>query len=364
MLEFWQIINQNKDKIKKSLMVVFYLDIITWPLYYFQTAFIVNLNLFLLSILLLLIFSIVDNALGAIKENVRKKIRSYSFLGVALLLAIDTFSYLEFIVAPNLPLNLSVSTLIFTIFMGILFNPFKRSRLISFLYWTLIFFLLSFILYSLFLHGLGWTLLIFGIILYPFIFMLEELKELFNHLIDYLSALYIKIKNGIITISYKIYNFLQANFKIIRILFCIFVGILSGVLASVLSQGWLHPVHAVLISLAVFGICFGLIPAKKAREPDEIFYQQMRQFSTIWIGITGFIFTLILPYITSILFGIILVIPPILGLGATLLLFIYRKEKKEKISIKWRFYTTTLSIILFVFWIVVLILFYFVEVRI
>jgi len=194
--------------------------------------------------------------------------------------------------------------------------------------------------------------------------MLEELKELFNHLIDYLSALYIKIKNGIITISYKIYNFLQANFKVVRILFCIFVGILSGILGIVLSQGWLNPWHATLLSLAVFGICFGLIPAKRAKEPDEIFYQKMRQFSTIWIGITGFIFTLIVPYITSILFGIILIIPPILGLGATLLLFIYRKEKKDKISIKWRFYTTTISIILFIFWIVVLILFYFVEVRI
>ena len=78
MLEFWQFIKQNKDKIKKSFIVVFYLDIITWPLYYFQTAFIVNLNLFLLSILLLLILSIVDNALGAIKENVRNKIKSFS----------------------------------------------------------------------------------------------------------------------------------------------------------------------------------------------------------------------------------------------------------------------------------------------
>ncbi|MFX1357682.1 MAG: hypothetical protein ACFFA8_10375 [Promethearchaeota archaeon] len=363
MLEFWKSVEVRKMMIKKVLIIIFYLDIIMWPLYYLSYSLLNNLHLFLFSSGLVLLFSLVDYSVKAIKNDFRKKILSYSSIIFGVLLSIDTFFVLEYNF-PNLMLNSSISSLIFTIFMGILLKPFKRHRLISFLYWALIFLLLSFIFYFFSTSNWSWSFLIIGILIYPFIFMLEDLKELINHFMDYLNALYIKLKNAIISAYYTLINFLEANFKYIRIIICMALGIFTGILFSDIMLGLLHSYYPYLLAVAVFGIFFGLIPSKRAKEPDEIFEEKMKRFITAWLGMTGFIFALILPYIKSVLYQFVLILPPILGLGAITLIFIYRKEKKEKISIKWRFYTTFISITLFIIWIIVLIVWYFFEVRI
>jgi hypothetical protein len=45
-----------------------------------------------------------------------------------------------------------------------------------------------------------------------------------------------------------------------------------------------------------------------------------------------------------------------------LAIYIYRIEKKQKISIKWRFYTTIILITLTIIWALLLVIFYLTEV--
>jgi hypothetical protein len=364
MLEFWKFVELKKMKIKNTMVIIFYLDIITWPLYFLSYDLLYNLHLILFTSGLVLLFSIIDYSVKSIKEETRKKIISYSLVCFGIILSIDIFFILEYSIQSNLSLNSSISSFIFTIFIGILFRPFKRHRLISFVYWALVFLLITFIFYFSSTSNWSWSLIAIGILIYPFIFMLEELKELINNFVDYMRVFLTKLKNAIKSLYYTFINFLEANFKYIRIIICIALGVFSGVLFSDIVLGLLQSYHPYLLAVAVFGIFYGLIPSKRAKEPDEIFEEKMKRFITAWLGMTGFIFALILPYIRSVLYSIVLIFPPILGLGAISLIFIYRKEKREKISIKWRFYTTGISIALFIIWIVILLIWYFFEVRI
>ena len=145
---------------------------------------------------------------------------------------------------------------------------------------------------------------------------------------------------------------------------CLGIGILVGLTFSEFGLGLLDIFYSVLLTLAIFGMLFGLIPSKKVSEPDDVFEQKMKRFITIWISTSLFIYVLLLPYIESFLYSLILMTSSILGLSAIVLIFIYRKEKKQKISIKWRFYATTISIILVIVWIILIVLWYFTEVRI
>jgi hypothetical protein len=118
------------------------------------------------------------------------------------------------------------------------------------------------------------------------------------------------------------------------------------------------------LGIAVSGLSYGLLPSKRSEDSDEIFEQKMKKFITIWISTSLFIYVLILPYIESFIYSLILMTSSILGLGAILLIFIYRKEKKQKISIKWRFYTTIALIVLVIIWIILIVVWYFNEVRV
>jgi magnesium-transporting ATPase (P-type) len=113
------------------------------------------------------------------------------------------------------------------------------------------------------------------------------------------------------------------------------VGAIVGVLFSDIVLHLLNPLHASLLGLATSGILISFLPVKKTDDLDQIFRQRMQRFITLWISFTVFVFALILPYITSIIFGIILILSSIIILGAILAVYIYRIEKKQKISIKW-----------------------------
>lgn len=363
-IPYSKVIRIDKNKIKKFILYLYYLNFVSWPLFYINLNIIQAFNVILLSLGILSLELLIDKRIKTIPDKIRKWLIEIDIICFGAILSLDIFLFLEFYVAPNFSLNISLALLVFMLFMGYVIKPLKRKKIISFLYWTSIFILLSLITYNLTISGFSWGFLIFGIILYPFIFMLEELKIFIANLVTFIKTSFIKIKNAIITLYYSTLNFIKRNFKYVKILISLGIGILIGLTFSEFGLGVLNIYHSVLLTLAIFGMLFGLIPSKKVSDPDDVFEQKMKRFITIWISTSLFIYVLLLPYIESFLYSLILMTSSILGLSAIVLIFIYRKEKKQKISIKWRFYTTIISIILVIIWIILIVFWYFTEVRI
>jgi len=61
-------------------------------------------------------------------------------------------------------------------------------------------------------------------------------------------------------------------------------------------------------------------------------------FMLWWLAIF-IIFVFILPYIQSFLVSLFLLVFSLLSLGTLILIYLYRLEEKQQISILWRFYT-------------------------
>jgi len=141
-----------------------------------------------------------------------------------------------------------------------------------------------------------------------------------------------------------------------------FAGIIVGVFFSDIVLGLLRWDHAILSGIATTGILIFLLPFEKTDDLDLIFKQRMQRFIGLWISFTIFVFALLLPYLTSIIFGTVLILSSIIILGAILAVYIYRIEKKQKISIKWRFYTTILLITLTIIWVILIVVLYFTEI--
>ena len=137
------------------------------------------------------------------------------------------------------------------VFVGFLVKPFKKRKLLSFAYWASMVTLTSFIFYAFYSSGWSWSFLIVGILLYPFIFMLEELKEFFDKIVDNLSALYQIVKNTIKSLVQGVIKFLRVNFKVLRIILCMLLGIFAGILFSDLVWHYLDPFHSILLALGI-----------------------------------------------------------------------------------------------------------------
>ncbi|NVM16370.1 MAG: hypothetical protein HWN80_01540 [Candidatus Lokiarchaeota archaeon] len=364
LLKDWELINSNQLIIKSSLLKLVYLNLITWPLYYISPDFFITLNVVLVSFIILLGLTFLDKYIKAINEKIRKNLRVASFIITEVLLSSDIFLALEFFVNPNIILNLSLALFFFMIVNLALFKPFKRRKVSSFLYSLVLFLLLSIITFNISLSGWSFSWIFIGTLLYLFVFMLEELKAFFNNIVDNLRLMFVKLKNVLLRVYYSFFNFLRNNLKVIEIILCIFAGITVGIVFSDIVLGLLGWEHATLLALASSGIFISLLPPKKTDDIDQIFRVRMQRFITLWISFTVFVFALILPYITSFLFGIILILSSIIILGAILAVYIYRIEKKQKISIKWRFYTTIILIILFITWVLLFVIFYLVEVMV
>jgi len=348
LFDFWGLIKENKLKFRNFLIIVSYINFCSWPLYYL-TLDILNITTMILivfGILLLLMLLDNDNNLNSINRKTRKQVSRFSLICFGVFSSFDVYFALTIMDPTKFLLNISTSLLIFMVFVGFLVKPFKKRKLLSFAYWASMVTLISIIFYDLYSSGWSWSLLIVGILLYPFIFMLEELKEFFDKIVDNLSALYQIVKNAIKSLVQGVIKFLKVNFKVIRIILCLLLGLFTGILFSDLIWKHLNPFHSILLALAIFGLSYGTIPGVKSTDIDEIFREKMKKFITIWISITLFILVLILPFIESPLFTFFLIILSILGLGAILLLFIYRLEEKERVSIKWRFYTLIFFFIL------------------
>jgi len=357
-LKDWEFIKSNQSKIKVSLVKLVYLNLITWSLYYVSLNFFISLNLVLLSFIVLLGLMFLDDYVKAINEKVRKNLKVTSFVITELLLSSDIFFALELFVNPNLILNLSLALFFFMIVNLVLFKPFKRRRISSFLYIITLFLLLSVITFNISLSGWSFSWIFVGILLYLFVFMLEELKAFFNNILDNLRLIYIKLKNGLLRMYYSLINFLKNNLRVIEIILCLLAGIVVGIIFSDVVLGLLIWYHATLVALAASGIFISLLPPKKTDDVDIIFKNRMQRFITLWISFTVFVFTLIIPYYLqdSPLLSTILILSSIIILGAIVAIYIYRIEKKQKISIKWRLYTTIILITLSAIWILLVVI--------
>jgi hypothetical protein len=208
--------------------------------------------------------------------------------------------------------------------------------------------------------SLGYSVLVIGTLIYLFMFMLEELKEFFSHIVDYVSRGWNAIKSFINSILTGIYTFLKRNYTTLKILFAAIIGGLMGYVSNVLPifGGTLGAYdYAPLFGLAVFGLIVGLFPGKKNEDLDSIFRTRMTRFSTVWFGVTIFIFMIIIPVVDP-LIQVILTLSSFLILGLILAIYVWRIEKKQKISIKWRLYITVVLIILLIVWAILLIIVY------
>ena len=354
--DIWSSFRENRVKFRNFLIISTYFNFITWPIYYINLDPFTFWGLLLLSNLVGLIVSVIDKAIKAFNEKFRIKMFRFLFTLFGLLFAIDSYFLLDIFTENTIFFNLSVSSFVFVFFMGFMIKPFKRRRAISFLYWAVTFLLLSSISYNAYHAGISWAILIVGLLLYPFIFMLEELKAFFDKFIENLSIMFKKIAAAINKMITGFINYLKRNYKIVRVLICIFFGCITGVLFSDLILHILNPFHSLLLALAIFGLLFGILPSKKSEDYDEVFKEKMTRFITLWIGVTAFIFLFVLPYIESILLSIFLLLLSILGLGAIILIYLYRLEEKERLSIKWRFWTLIIFFIILAIEIIVVVL--------
>ncbi|MFW9941269.1 MAG: hypothetical protein ACFFFT_09520 [Candidatus Thorarchaeota archaeon] len=352
LLEFWNYIKSNEKKIRSFLILLSYINFTSWPIYYASTDPLHVLNLVILSLIIMFFFTYIDNYIGVVKEKSLKTLRKSSFVTIGLLLSIDIFILLGFLPDTTFPLKLSLSLLLFVGFLGVIVKPFKEHSLKAFGFWVAIFSLISVILSEL---SRLWqfipAIVVLMLLIYPFVFLLEELREFFNNIVDYLVKFFKKIQLIIINALKKLYNFIKINFKIIWFLFSGCVAIFFGILLSELFLSVLiGPIHPFLMTIAIFAFLILVVPSSKSNDPDIIFRRRVVRLSYGWGCVIAFLFIFIDPewYIATILISISVV-------GSVILVYLRRKEEREKISVKWRFVTLLTLFVLLIIFIVLLV---------
>ena len=341
LLAFWKLVATNKDKIKLFLVIIAYLNFITWPLYFASLDPFHLLNLVLASFSIMFFLSLIDRTL---KIRSRNSLRSYSFIIVGILLSIDLFIIFLFTVGFNIFLSFSMASLIFIIFLGIIIKPFKGHSVGALIFWIVIFLLLSVIIYnvsSLIVAGIFFA---FTVLIYPFIFLLEELRELVNKIIDAFTRFFIHLRILIKNMLIRMVILLKKHFKFIWILICAIIASFSGILFSDLILGLLNPYHAVLLVFPVFGLLFSLKPSEKTEDVDIMFRRRMLRLIISWGSIILIMFSFMFVQNVEPFWYTLAIWISIWILGAILLPYIIFKERRENISIKWRFYTLIILI--------------------
>ncbi|TFG25799.1 MAG: hypothetical protein EU533_00715 [Promethearchaeota archaeon] len=350
-------------RFKNLITSILYFNLSTWPLYFliFSPAeILLDFNLILLTSFLLIIMVKIDKQVNALSEKISKRIYSIALIILGFGIPIDLFILLQTYYPAQLTLNIAFSALIGTIELGIISKPYKRKRVLSFLYTLSILLEILFIAHEINIPALGYSVLVLGTLIYLYMFLLEELKEFFSHIVDYISRGLNAIKSLIGRILRSIYNYLKKNYVVLKIIFAAILGGFFGYISTVFplfgdTLGTYD--YAPLFGLAVFGLIIGLLPGTKTEDPDKIFKTRMIRFSTVWFGITIFIFMIIMPLIEP-LFQVILMLSSFLILGLILAIYVWRIEKKQKISIKWRLYITVVLIMLLIIWAILLVILY------
>ncbi|MFX0030602.1 MAG: hypothetical protein ACFE8B_15425, partial [Candidatus Hermodarchaeota archaeon] len=343
LLDFWKFIVSNKQKFRSSLFFISYLNFISWPLYFAKMDSIYLLNLITLSLIIMFFFTYVDKVIGVLKEKHLKIVRIASFIIVGSLLSFNCF--ISLYNYTTLTLGLSVSLFIFVIFLGIIVKPFKGHSLIAFIFWAAIFSLLSVIISEL---SQIWQVLLvlvpLTLLIYPFVFLLEELRELFNKFVEILTKFIRNVGRLIINGFKAIFKFIKAHFRIIWFLFSALIAIFLGVLLSELYYSVLiGPIHPTLLTIAIFAFLILVVPSSKSSDPDVIFKRRVLRLSYGWGSIIAFLFIYITPvwYIFTSFISIAVA-------GSIILIFIRRKEEREKISIRKRFWTLIILFVLLI----------------
>ena len=140
-------------------------------------------------------------------------------------------------------------------------------------------------------------------------------------------------------------------FKIIWILFSASVGIFIGVLLSELFLSLLlGPIHPTLLTIAIFAFLILVLPSSESSDPDVIFKRRVLRLSYGWGSVIAFLFLYIDSdwYIATMLISISVV-------GSIILVYLRKKEEREKIAYKWRFFTLVTLFILLIFFIILLV---------
>ncbi|MFX1280758.1 MAG: hypothetical protein ACFFA3_15385 [Promethearchaeota archaeon] len=346
LLNFWQYFIMKKEKFKSALIIISYSNFISWPIYFARMEVVYLLNLFIISLVLMFFFTYIDKILGVLKEKLLKVVRNSSFLTIGVLLSINCFLGLQNVPNTTFWLNLSTSSLISVVFLGIIVKPFKEHSFKAFIFWAALFLLSSEILAE--LTQFWQIVLIVGILMIPiyaFVFLLEELRELLNRLVDFLTKVLRNIERIIINGFKAILNFIKKYFKIIWFLFSASFAIFLGVLLSEFVFGvLLGPIHPTLLTLAIFAFLILVVPSSKSEDPDIVFKRRILRLSYGWGSAISFLFIYIPPvgYIFTIFISIAVA-------GSIVLIFMRRKEEREKISVRRRFYTLLILFILLIF---------------
>ncbi|MBY8982937.1 MAG: hypothetical protein KGD57_08315, partial [Candidatus Lokiarchaeota archaeon] len=110
---------------------------------------------------------------------------------------------------------------------------------------------------------------------------------------------------------------------------------------------WLYSV-IISVSITISLIYYNVSKQLSDMDQDRLLKYRIIYLSSAWISILG----IILYYIES-RFYLITVFLSFTILGAIFLPYIYYKEKKEQISIKWRFYSTLFFFIVLIITIVI-----------
>jgi len=345
-LVIWEFVISNKMRIRSYLILTIYLDFGTWSLYYMAFNLLQVLNLLTLSLIIFFILTYIDKYVGALKEKSLATLSKTLFLLIGILLSINAYLLLDFVLNTNIFFNLNISLLIFVFFSGIIVKPFKKHSFIAFFYWAVLFSLLSSLTYHLSLSPtLSGVLLFITFLIYPFVFLLEELRELFNKFITALIKFFRLIKQSIINSLKILFRFLRTHYRFLWKFSCAFIAILSGILLSELVFSILNWYHSILLVLALFGLLYLILPAEDSTDADVIFKRRLLRLSLGWGSIIGALFIMITIewYIFTIFISIAVV-------GTIVLVYLGRKEEREKISIKWRFYTLlSLFLLLIIF---------------
>ncbi|TXT59705.1 MAG: membrane protein of unknown function [Promethearchaeota archaeon] len=319
-------------KAQKAWWAVFYINLTSWPLFFFTSDSLILYILFLSTCGIFYTLTQLDQKIGLVGENVRTKASNAAIILIGGFTSLIIYEILVIIALTQFSFNFSLSLFTFFIFLGYVIKPFKRHSLLSFIYWVGMFSLLSYIFYSLFSsESLSIVLFALTLLLYPFLFLLEEMKVLFNNFLTIISKIYGKVKVRLKKIKIVTITFLKSHYRSIWISSSIVISVLIFIIANALSM---EVISSVLISLSSFGLLYALLPSKKSADPDLRFKGKMIRLVIVWGSILGFLFTFIpLEFlVVSIFIGILI-------LGSILLPYIYHQEKKDKISIKWRFYT-------------------------
>ncbi|MCJ7647214.1 MAG: hypothetical protein MUP85_01245, partial [Candidatus Lokiarchaeota archaeon] len=290
----------TKKAVNKVLIAVIYFNFSSWPLYFITTDIVLDLNLIILAFVMLLVFLRFDKSVGALNEKVSKRLKSFSLLILGFGIPTDTFLLLNNANSGNIFFNTLVTLLVATLEFGIIYNPYKRKRTVSFFYTLIVFLEIFSTLYLIDLTSLGISIFVIGILIYLFVFLMEELKAFFNNFVDYIRKAILSLRAFVNKILHGIYNFLKRSYEIIKIIFCAGSGIVIGYIFSVypiILPTPLNRLHSSLLGAAVFGVLLGLLPTRKTDDIDKIFRTRMTRFGTVWISMTAFIFVFIIPYL-------------------------------------------------------------------